>query len=320
MTTRNLRHWIMLCEAVALMEATENDFMQSGCFIFALWLHSLTGLPLYGLWDHNTTHHAFVYDANNDTAYDARGAHEGLDSVKYYRGSLSKGTEIRPATVADVREHAKIAAEFAAISGRPVPTPRAIPSFVSKIPSLARLAQFTLTKNNELNDSIFAVAAKLVIKDIDWSGGNGETVYDIIKHEFYNENLPDDYNEGGNSRLFNRLLKIWAMETVKSEFIDLKRMFKGDTITIWREITQKPDWKLTTHPGLYWSWDKNAAEAHWGQFKNGHVKWLITAEVKFSEINWPATLAANTNPDSKSEKEITLKRNSNVKIINIERI
>lgn len=121
------------------MEATQGEFMRGGCFVLALYLHTKTKLPLYGLWDGDVMHHAFVYDAATDTAYDARGAHQGLETIKYYRGLPSKGVAVRPATVAEVRCHAEFAQKEADLWGRTIPRPRAIPSFVRTVPSLARL-------------------------------------------------------------------------------------------------------------------------------------------------------------------------------------
>jgi hypothetical protein len=130
----DLRRW------VTLVEATESGFMRGGCFILALWLHKRSKLPLYGLWDTNDVmHHAFVYDPATDTAYDARGAHRGLENIKLYRGQAGAGTEVRPASVAEVQEHDTDARYEANIWGRDIPSPRAVAAFVRRIPALADL-------------------------------------------------------------------------------------------------------------------------------------------------------------------------------------
>lgn len=134
-----IRPWITLCETLALTEATQNNFMRGGCFILALWLHAKTKLPLYGLWEGDVMHHAFVYDAATDTAFDARGSHKGLEGIKYYQGLPSKGTEVRPTSVAEVRDHAEMAQQEADMWGRTMPRPRMIPSFVRTVPSLMKL-------------------------------------------------------------------------------------------------------------------------------------------------------------------------------------
>lgn len=120
--------------------ASADAFMRGGCFMLALWLHHKTGLPLYGLYDaQDRMHHAFVYDPASETAYDARGAHRGLDRIRYYQGRSSAGELARPATVEDVQGHAALAEEEARIWGRALPSRRAITGFVRSVPALAQL-------------------------------------------------------------------------------------------------------------------------------------------------------------------------------------
>ena len=128
-----------------LIEAAESSFMRGGCFVLALWLHRRTKLPLYGLWDADTLHHAFVYDPATDTAYDARGAHHGLASVKLYRRQASAGIDVRPATVAEVQECDTIAREQADMWGREaIPSPRVAAAYVKRNRSLAGLISHTV--------------------------------------------------------------------------------------------------------------------------------------------------------------------------------
>lgn len=71
---------------------TEGDLMASGCYGLAIVLHEKTGLPLWGLFDDKgACHHAFVYDADTDIAYDARGG-LSLSDVMSYRGEPCRGT------------------------------------------------------------------------------------------------------------------------------------------------------------------------------------------------------------------------------------
>jgi hypothetical protein len=69
---------------------------------------------------------------------------------------------------------------------------------------------------------------------------------------------------------------------------------------------------------VHWSWDKNTAEAHWGSYSKGHKKWLMHAKVSVKDIDWPATLAANSHPSYEDEREITLREDVPVKLISYE--
>jgi len=95
-----MREYLDIVEASAEYEAW---FMKGGCYQFALFLHELTGLPLYGLVDEaGALHHAFV--VNGDTAIDSRGE-MALQSVATYRGRESAGTVIVPVEKSEVEEY-----------------------------------------------------------------------------------------------------------------------------------------------------------------------------------------------------------------------
>jgi hypothetical protein len=79
------------------------------------------------------------------------------------------------------------------------------------------------------------------------------------------------------------------------------------------------DWQWIA-TGIYWSWDEHAAEAHWGNFATGHVKWRLVADVSSRQIDWVSTLSANANPDMADEKEITLRENVPVKLVSYQQI
>lgn len=87
-------------------------------------------------------------------------------------------------------------------------------------------------------------------------------------------------------------------------------------LEIWREITALPEWspaKNGRHLGECWSWDVGAAEAHWGTFGKGHVKFLIHGRVRVSDVLVGPTLGLNvSNPE---EKEIRLKPVAKVEVL-----
>jgi hypothetical protein len=168
----------------------------------------------------------------------------------------------------------------------------------------------------ELPDSIYPKAARRLIQNIDWSGGGGETVMYYLG---YNEESPPP---NINSRAFKKKLNAWAIERVKDAFEEIDWRFKGDVIRVYRMITAPPTWvpDPNRHPGEYWSWDEHAAQAHWGSFGSGDVKWLMVADVHKSQIDWEQTLAASGSPDAEDEKEITVRLNSPIKLLSYKRV
>lgn len=51
----------------------DSYWMKGGCFDLACVLHSLTKLPIYGLYKGDDCHHAFVLDTATNLGIDARG-------------------------------------------------------------------------------------------------------------------------------------------------------------------------------------------------------------------------------------------------------
>ena len=168
----------------------------------------------------------------------------------------------------------------------------------------------------ELSDLVFQKAAEGVIDRIDWSGGDGETVMLMMGHD-PEEELDTD------SPQFQAALMAWAKERVLDAFEEIDYHFRGaDVLRVYRMITAPPDWKPdpAQHPGEYWSWKPEAADAHWGSFGNGHVKWLLTADVDTSQVDWVQTLAANGAPSTEQEAEITVRPDAPIQLLSYKRV
>lgn len=88
-------------------------------------------------------------------------------------------------------------------------------------------------------------------------------------------------------------------------------------IRVWRRITAPSVQAIDlTCPGLYWSWEKDAAEAHWGTFAKGYKTFTIVAEIPRASVDWPQTIYANvTIPE---EKEITAAVGAKMRVVAIE--
>lgn len=110
----------------------------------------------------------------------------------------------------------------------------------------------------------------------------------------------------------------YEVEYKIEDFIsEIQNYFKGDTITIWREMTVDDKW-LELLPttgkrlGKYWSYEEDAAEAHWG---GSGIKIRLQTSVDEKFIDWTQTIIANIDPQvGESEKEITLFKNTPLKL------
>lgn len=123
-------------------------------------------------------------------------------------------------------------------------------------------------------------------------------------------------HEDEESEEFKEHLKDWAVDRVDNAAGEVSYNIEGDSIRVWRVITAPRDWTPEgRHPGIFWSWDEDAAEAHWGQTGNFFVQWTLEAVVKTSDIDWPATLYQNAHPSFEEEKEIRLKEGTPVKLL-----
>ena len=139
------------------------------------------------------------------------------------------------------------------------------------------------------------------------SGGDLETIY-LTLHL--------DLDVKMNSRLFQRTLKNWCFDEIQDAFYRICHLFRGTKIKIYRVITAPVDWQPdpNRHPGVYWSWDEHASEAHWGEF-HGQVKWQLIAEVDFKNIDWNTTLVLNADPSYSDEREIRVKKGVPIKFV-----
>ena len=67
--------------------------------------------------------------------------------------------------------------------------------------------------------------------------------------------------------------------------------------------------------GVCWSHDEHKAEAHWGSFGNGHVKWMILSVATVDQIDWRSTVMLNAYESE--EAEIRLKNGISIPILGL---
>ncbi len=170
-----------------------------------------------------------------------------------------------------------------------------------------------------MSQKLFQQAAQILANDVDWSGGDGETMYYLVHHETDDTITENDFEKDNHK--WQRAFRTWCLDTIQYKYYEIRNLFKGNVLPVWREITAAPDWRPdpARHLGICWSWDKHAAEAHWGEFGNGHVKWLLSAEVFETAIDWMHTLALNASPSYEDEREIRLFPEASIRLLRVER-
>jgi hypothetical protein len=99
----------------------------------------------------------------------------------------------------------------------------------------------------------------------------------------------------------------------------LEDIIENDKITIYRKITVADDWlsKLENDNrsiGIYWAYEQDAAEAHWGYDQTGLKEITLESSVSVESVEWIETLQQNINPFYEEEKEIRLIKDSPVKL------
>ena len=124
-----------------------------------------------------------------------------------------------------------------------------------------------------------------------------------------------------NSKDFKNYMKYELEYRFEETVNSLHGYIKNGMINVWRIISVKPDWldhlqKQGQRLGIYWSYQKDAAEAHWGYKSKERPHYaLIQVSVKEEHIDWISTVEANIRPDTgEEEKEITLFKNTPIKI------
>lgn len=101
-------------------------------------------------------------------------------------------------------------------------------------------------------------------------------------------------------------LKIYRKITLESVPKFLYYLNKGKPIRGYKGI------------GVFWSWDKNQAEAHWGHGKYSKKLILIEGLVSLNDINYKATALKNLNPSlGEEEAEIEVKENAAITIVKV---
>jgi len=116
----------------------------------------------------------------------------------------------------------------------------------------------------------------------------------------------------------------YELDYLASEFITKvnTELIKNGKIRIWRAMSVNKEWesRLQTeakHLGIYWSWDQEGAEPHWGYNTELPFTTIMEAEVDETSVDWYPTIRLNIEPVSFEEKEIRLVKGAKIKIVSI---
>jgi hypothetical protein len=148
-----------------------------------------------------------------------------------------------------------------------------------------------------------------------------EYFMDLYKHE---EQLTDVDDEDIDQESFLN----WLEYDLRYKLEELIRLYRNELIqngkvTVWRAMTVTSSWldhleREGKHLGIYWTWDPDAADTHWGDYSKPS-KVLIEAEVPENGVDWEKTLITNVEPfTGDDEKEITLIKGVPLKILSVE--
>jgi len=143
-----------------------------------------------------------------------------------------------------------------------------------------------------------------------------ENDYDDIYDE-------DDNEEIEKSKDFENWLK-YELEMKYDEVSDrITDLIENNELILYRKMTVDNDWieKLNNNQvkrlGTYWSYEEDAAEAHWG-YTNSKDELLLVGKININYIDWAQTFSANLYLSTgEEEKEITLFKNTPIEILEI---
>jgi hypothetical protein len=170
----------------------------------------------------------------------------------------------------------------------------------------------------------------VITKDLKNEWLSDDFLLDLFLYSYANEHGEDPEDLKENEFIETEEFRKWSEYEMESRYYETINKFNyniidGTNISIWRVMTVKDDWinhleKFGGRLGIYWSWDKSAAEPHWGYNPTDKtISVLIESEVHINHIDWVDTIKLNMHPNYEEEKEIRLFKNTPLKIKSVEK-
>ena len=141
-----------------------------------------------------------------------------------------------------------------------------------------------------------------------------------------NMEYPADYDEFMEDKNNEEDFKKWLEYEMKFRFEEKQdefdRLFSqgGGKITLYRAMKVTKSWvKSLTKPnaklGIYWSYEEDAAEPHWGYGGKTSEDVLLQTSVTKDQVDWEGTYYANLSPSTgEEEKEMRLKEGVKIRL------
>ena len=170
------------------------------------------------------------------------------------------------------------------------------------------------------------IVTKVFIKDSFQSDSAGGAVWEFLNSKGINGDDYDLYDIEENEELHKEFFK-WFGNYMFDEYENVidkleDSIDQSGEITIYREMRVIDNWmehliKQGKHLGIYWTWDENSAEAHWGKVKNRN-KALLVAKIKEEYVNWEETIKLNMELSlGDMEREIRLFKGTTIDLISV---
>lgn len=185
-----------------------------------------------------------------------------------------------------------------------------------------RLIQFLEARYHPIQMHHEFEAVEDLVKDVALqSESDARMNFNIRHHGEYEDpdNLtPEEQKE--YEEQFEAWLPDWIRDEVSNAAYNISAGYEMDEenqLVIYRVIVADSSWVNNMDArslGVFWSWDKHAAEAHWAG--KGDTTFRITGRANPNDVDWPSTLYLNTS--SEEEKEIRLRDNAPVEIVDVE--
>ena len=142
--------------------------------------------------------------------------------------------------------------------------------------------------------------------------------------EYYEQMVKDRLGEDVDETVLKTEIKEMVFEALDDSYEERLWRMKdwARKFPIWRAIrfkdggTPEATFKnvITNPVGVYWSYDENAIECHWGNYGAGTVQVNLKARITPSVVDWPSTMTLQLSDLGEDEKEVRLIEGSRILI------
>ena len=145
-------------------------------------------------------------------------------------------------------------------------------------------------------------------KEIDWSSGFGE---------YYEERAKDELGEDAEQSAIDARVNEMVMDDLEEKYEERmwNMMHWVNKFPVWRALQvqrektpQETIQNITLNPvGIYWSYDEQSADCHWGKYEGETVRVTLKARITPGIVDWRSTMRLQLDPSlGDEEKEVRL--------------